>query len=307
MMNKTLLFIAFSFIIINTYSQSSKFFSQLIILNIESGKEEVVLEENRHFEAPNWSRDGKYLIINSKGLIEKVSLKGEKLGVIPTDFANQCNNDHGFSFDGRWLIISHNDESIDSRSGNSRIFIVPVQGGTPRLITTLAPSYWHGINPKGDWIVYCAERNGEWDIYKAHVITGDEVRLTHSPGLDDGPEYSYDGRWIYFNSHRTGRMHLYKMRPDGSEQTQLTFDDYDNWFPHPSPDNKSVAYISYIEDQQGQHPFGKDVIIRLLDTETLVTRDLTPIFYGGQGSLNVHSWSPCGKKLAFIRYIKPED
>ena len=281
--------------------------SQLVLLNVETGKEKIILEENRHFEAPNWSRDGKYIVFNSDGLIEKVTTEGKKLGIINTDFANKCNNDHGLSFDGEWLVISHNDDRVKSKSGNSRIFILPMEGGIPRLITSLAPSYWHGISPDSQWVVYCAERNGEWDVYKANVISGEEIRLTDAPGLDDGPEYSYDGEWIYFNSHRTGRMHLYKMRADGTGQTQLTFDDFDNWFPHPSPDNKSAAYISYLEDQKGQHPFGKDVQIRLLDTETLAVRDLTPIFYGGQGSLNVHSWSPDSKQIAFVRYIKSEN
>lgn len=284
-----------------------QFVSQLVILDVETGKENILLEENRHFEAPNWSRDGEYLIINSNGLIEKIATNGEKLGVIDTDFADKCNNDHGFSFDGDWLVISHNDETANSINGNSRIFILPAQGGIPRLITPLAPSYWHGISPCSNWVVYCALRDKEWDIYKADTTTGKEIRLTNATGLDDGPEYSYDGEWIYFNSHRTGRMHLYKMRADGSEQSQLTFDKYDNWFPHPSPDNKSVAYISYMEDQQGQHPFGKDVKIKLLDVATLSIRDLTPIFYGGQGSLNVHSWSPCGKQLAYVRYIKSNE
>ena len=281
--------------------------SQLVLLNVETGKEKIILEENRHFEAPNWSRDGKYIVFNSDGLIEKVTTEGKKLGIINTDFANKCNNDHGLSFDGEWLVISHNDDRVKSKSGNSRIFILPMEGGIPRLITSLAPSYWHGISPDSQWVVYCAERNGEWDVYKANVISGEEIRLTDAPGLDDGPEYSYDGEWIYFNSHRTGRMHLYKMRADGTEQTQLTFDDFDNWFPHPSPDNKSAAYISYLEDQKGQHPFGKDVRIRLLDTETLAVRDLTPVFYGGQGSLNIHSWSPDSKQIAFVRYIKPKN
>ncbi len=308
MNHKVLSFLICIFSLMSISGQnSSNIVSQLILLDINTGKEEVILEENRHFEAPNWSRDGKYLIVNSGGLIEKISIKGEKLGIIPTAFANKCNNDHGLSFDGRWLIISHNDESIVSKTGNSRIFILPAVGGIPRLITTNAPSYWHGINPAGDWVVYCAEREGDWDVYKAHVITGEEIRLTNGPGLDDGPEYSYDGEWIYFNSHRTERMHIYRMRADGTEQTQLTFDTNDNWFPHPSPDNKNVAYISYLEDQQGQHPFGKDVTIKLLNTETLKTKDLTSVFYGGQGSLNVHSWSPNGKRLAFVRYIKPQN
>lgn len=306
-MNKTLYAITiwalFSMFAISQ-SSSPSIVSQLVILNVETGNEKIVSQENRHFEAPNWSRDGEYLLINAGGLIEKISINGEKLGNIDTQFADKCNNDHGLSFDGKWLVISHNDKDVNSANGNSRIFTLPVQGGTPRLITPLAPSYWHGISPDSQWIVYCAMRSGEWNIYKADTSTGDEVRLTNSPRLDDGPEYSYDGKWIYFNSHRTGRMHLYRMRPDGSEQTQLTFDEYDNWFPHPSPDNKSVAYISYMEDQQGQHPFGKDVKIKLLDVTTLETQDLTPIFYGGQGSLNVHSWAPDGKQLAFVRYIR---
>jgi TolB protein len=277
--------------------------SELVLLNVKTGKEKVILREKRHFEAPNWSRDGKYLIINSNGLLEKVSVKGEKLGIIDTGFANRCNNDHGLSFDGKWLIVSHNDPTVTAQGGNSRIFILPLSGGVPRLITGNAPSYWHGVSPDNQWVVYCAMRNGEWDVYKSHMITDEEIRLTNAKGLDDGPEYSYDGKWIYFNSNRTGRMHIYRMRPDGSEQTQLTNDEYDNWFPHPGPDNRSIAYIAYIEDQQGGHPFGKDVKLRLLDVETSQIRDLTPVFYGGQGTLNVHSWSPDGKNIAFVRYI----
>ncbi|MDD4009298.1 MAG: transporter [Fermentimonas sp.] len=277
--------------------------SELVLLNVNTGKEKVILRERRHFEAPNWSRDGKFLIINHNGLLEKVSVKGEKLGVIDTGFADRCNNDHGLTLDGKWLIVSHNDPTVTSQGGNSRIFILPASGGVPRLITGNTPSYWHGVSPDNKWVVYCAMRNGEWDVYKSHVITDEEIRLTDADGLDDGPEYSYDGEWIYFNSHRTGRMHIWRMRPDGSEQTQLTSDEYDNWFPHPGPDNRSIAYIAYMEDQKGGHPFGKDVKIRLLDVETLQTRDLTPVFYGGQGSLNVHSWSPDGNSIAFVRYI----
>lgn len=278
--------------------------SELVLLNVKTGKERVVLREKRHFEAPNWSRDGKFLIINSNGKLEKVSVKGKKIGYIDTGFAENCNNDHGLTFDGKWLIVSHNDSRVSSTGGNSRIFILPASGGVPRLITANYPSYWHGVSPNNRWVTYCAMRDGEWDIYKTDVIKDEEIRLTDAEGLDDGPEFSYDGQWIYFNSHRTGRMHIYRMRPDGTEQTQLTFDDYDNWFPHPSPDNKNVVYISYIEDQKGGHPFGKDVKIRLINVDTKEVKDLTPIFYGGQGSLNVHSWSPDGDSIAYVRYIK---
>lgn len=280
--------------------------SELVVLDVFTGKTDVVLKEKRHFEAPNWSRDGKFLAINADGKIEKISLNGEKIGVIPTGFANRCNNDHGFSVDGRTLIISHQDSSA-VKGGSSRIFVVSANGGTPRLITKKFPSYWHGISPDGKWLVYCANRNQEWDIYKISIRGGEETRLTNAAGLDDGPEYSYDGRWIYFNSNRTGRMHLYRMKPDGTKQEQLTSDEYDNWFPHPSPNGNYLVYIAYLQDQKGQHPFGKDVKIRILDLTTGRAKDITPIFYGGQGSLNVHSWAPDGRRIAFVRYIRPSD
>lgn len=298
-----LLLITFTICTVALAQNNKQIESQLVILNIKTGEENIILHEKRHFEAPNWSRDGRYLIINSNGLLEKISLKGEVFGTIDTKFATNCNNDHGISFDGKWIIISNNNPSIQAPGGSSQIYILPIDGGEPRLITKNYPSYWHGISPDNEWIVYCALRNNEWDVYKANIITGEETRLTHADGLDDGPEYSYDGEWIYFNSHRTGRMHIYRMRPDGSDQTQMTIDNYDNWFPHPSPDNKSVVYISYIENQNGDHPFGKDVLIRQLDVETGKTKSLTPVFYGGQGTLNVHSWSPDGEHIAYVKYI----
>ncbi|MHA7131669.1 TolB family protein [Algoriphagus namhaensis] len=288
----------FSLTIFHAYTQVPEgISSELVILNVKTGEEKTILKEKRHFEAPNWSRDGEFLLINAAGKLEKISLKGEKLGLLFPELIDRANNDHGLSFDGKTLIYSRNDEGK-----SSRIYTVPLSGGTPRLITPKYPSYWHGISPDGKTLAYCAERDGKWDIYLIATDGGEEIRLTDAEGLDDGPEYSYDGKWIYFNSHRTGRMQVYRMRPDGTGVQQLTFDDLDNWFPHPSPDNRSAVIISYLKDQKGQHPFGKDVKLRLIDVESKEIRDLTPIFYGGQGTINVHSWSPDGEWIAFVRY-----
>jgi TolB protein len=276
--------------------------SQLVVLNVRTGKERVLLTEKRHFEAPNWSRDGQFLIINAAGLLEKIDLKGNNLGKIHPELVNHCNNDHGLSFDGKTLVFSKNEEAFMKTGANSRIYTIPMAGGQPVLVTTEFASYWHGISPDGKDLVYCAGRGSQWDVYKIGIQGGSEIRLTDAQGLDDGPEYSYDGQWIYFNSHRTGRMHLYRMKPDGSQQEQLTFDDLDNWFAHPSPSGRYLAYIAYMQDQKGAHPFGKDVKLRLLDMKKRKIKDLTPVFYGGQGSINVPSWSPDGKWIAFVRY-----
>jgi TolB protein len=275
--------------------------SELVILNINSGEQKTILKEKRHFEAPNWSRDGSFLLINSGGFLERVDLEGKKLGQLFPEQIDRANNDHGISFDGKTLIISKSETGK-----SSQVFTIPMDGSSPpKLLTAKYPSYWHGISPDGKTLVYCAERDGAWDIYSIPTAGGTETRITTAEGLDDGPEYSYDGNWIYFNSNRTGTMHAYRMKPDGTDAEQLTNDALDNWFPHPSPDNKSAVIISYLEDQKGSHPFGKDVKLRLLDVETKEIKDLTKVFYGGQGTINVHSWSPDGEWIAFVRYHKP--
>jgi TolB protein len=274
--------------------------SELVILNIKTGAERTILREKRHFEAPNWSRDGNFLLINSGGFLERVDLEGKKLGQLFPDQLSRANNDHGISFDGKTLIISKSEPGQ-----SSQVYTMPMDGSSPpKLLTSNYPSYWHGISPDGKTLAYCAQRNDAWDIYAIPSSGGAEVRLTDTEGLDDGPEYSYDGTWIYFNSNRTGRMQAYRMKTDGSGAEQLTNDELDNWFPHPSPDNKSAVIISYLEDQKGSHPFGKDVKLRLLNVETKDVKDLTPVFYGGQGTINVHSWSPDGDWIAFVRYLK---
>lgn len=303
---KSLVFLSFLFLLttLGSFAQTPKnITSELVVLNVRTGQERSILKERRHFEAPNWSRDGEYLLINSGGFLEKVDLNGQKLGQLFPDQITRANNDHGISFDGKLLVTSKSEPGK-----SSQIFTMPMDGSSlPKLITEKFPSYWHGISPDGKMLAYCAERNDEWDIYVIPTAGGEEIRITNTPGLDDGPEYSYDGQWIYFNSHRTGRMQAYRMKTDGSQQEQLTFDELDNWFPHPSPDNTTAVIISYLEDQKGAHPFGKDVKLRLLDVETKDIRDLTPVFYGGQGTINVHSWSPDGEWIAFVRYYTNED
>ena len=280
--------------------EGKKVISSLYIYDLATGKSNLILEEERHFEAPNWSRDGKYLLINSKGLLEKISPTGKKLGILPTGKVNKANNDHGFSFDGSTLYISSGKPEIKEHT--SFIYKVAASGGEPELITPLSTSYWHGVSPDNRKIVYCAARNGNYDVYQMDVTGGEEVRLTKEEGLDDGPEYSPDGRYIYFNSFRTGRMQIWRMLADGSHPEQMTFDNFSNWFAHISPNNKVATIITYLEDQQQAHPFGRQVKLRLLDLEKKSIRDLTESFYGGQGTINVPSWNPEGTQFAYVRY-----
>jgi Tol biopolymer transport system component len=236
------------------------------------------------------------LYFNRQGRMYHLPVAGGEPQLLDTGFATKCNNDHGISPDGTQLAIS--DQSQGDK--HSRIYTLPIGGGTPKLMTEPGPSYWHGWSPDGKTLAYCAERNGEFDIYTIPVAGGPETRLTTAPGLDDGPDYSPDGQFIYFNSERTGRMQVWSMKTDGTQQEPVTSDEWNNWFPHPSPNGKWVVFLSYEPDVKG-HPANKDVMLRLLSVKDGKIEVLAKLF-GGQGTINVPSWSPDSSKLAFVSY-----
>jgi len=274
--------------------------SRLEILDVMTGNRKVVLTTEKHLEAPNWSRNGKFLIYNQEGKLYRFSLKRKKSREINTGFADANNNDHGISFDGKTLAISHH--LRENGHQHSIIYTLPVKGGVPDRITQLGPSYWHGWSPDGKWLTYCAERNGNYDVYKIPSKGGSEVRLTTSAGLDDGPEFSPDGEWIYFNSVRSGTMQIWRMKSDGSGQEQVTHDQFNNWFAHPSPDGKWLIFISYRpEVPAGDHPRNQRVMLRMMPLGGGPVKTVA-FLYGGQGTLNVPSWSPDSRKVAFVSY-----
>ena len=277
-----------------------KIVSSLYVYDMIDKKSVLLTKENRHFEAPNWSRNGTYFLLNSNGKIEKYSLKGKYIETILTGDLEKCNNDHGISFDGRTLYFSSGKNEI--KNHNSFIYKISLKGGTPKILTSKSPSYWHGISPDNKYIVYCAERNGNYDIFKMNSDGGKEMRLTKNENLDDGPEFSPDGKYIYFNSFRTGKMQIWRMLVDGSNKEQMTFDEYSNWFAHIAPHNQNAVLISYLEDQGQNHPFGRQVKLRLLNLNTKKVSNLTSSFFGGQGTINVHSWNPEGTQFAYVSY-----
>lgn len=289
----------FSFSLIQ--AQQNKVTSILEILNTATGERKTVKEFPYLIEAPNWTYDGQWLIYNSGGKLWKLSpTSPAEPQEIYTGFATGCNNDHVLSFDGKQIAISHGTKE----DGQSRIYTLPIEGGDPQLITPLAPSYLHGWSPDGKYLAYCAERKGNYDVYAIPAKGGVEMRLTDSEGLDDGPEYSPDGRYIWFNSVRTGLMQIWRMKVDGTEQTQMTFDETRNsWFPHVSPDGKKVVFITYYKGdlEPSEHLPNKNVELRIMSTKGGEPETLLKLF-GGQGTINVNSWSPDSKHIAFVSY-----
>lgn len=274
-------------------------FSILETIDIYTDERKVLREFDHVIEAPNWTTDGRYLVYNAKGRMFTYDLANDAVEEIDTGFAIDCNNDHVLSPDNTELAVSH----FTNADATSRIYIVPLAGGEPRLVTEAGPSYLHGWSPDGQRLAYCAERNGQYDIYTVSVDGGAETQLTDLPSLDDGPEYAPDGKHIWFNSTRTGLMQVWRMEADGSNPTQMVVADANCWFPHVSPDGEWVVYIVYGKDDVAadDHPANKNVELRLIPAVGGEPRTLAKLF-GGQGTINVNSWSPDSRSMAFVSY-----
>ena len=274
--------------------------SHITIVDANGKHARVIYSAKTIFEAPNWSPDGKYLLLNSAGKLWRLRVDGGEPQPVDSGEIAKINNDHGISPDGNWYAISA-----------GQVYVFPSSGGAPRQISDATPSYFHGWSPDGKTLALCARRGDNFDLYSIPFEGGPEKRLTSSPGYDDGPDYSPDGKWIYFNSDRSGSWDIWRIPADGAGENdakaeRVTSDDYEDWFPHPSPDGKWLLFISFPKGTKG-HPPNQNVILRRmsmpgshLDPNPKIVEILK--LFGGQGTMNVNSWSPDSRHFAYVSY-----
>lgn len=286
-----------------------RYASEVSVYDLRTRSARVVYRGEGIWEAPNWSRDGSFLLVNSGGRLFRIALAGplepQPLAVDPS---LGCNNDHDFSADGRWLAIS----ASSSSSRQSQVYVANADGTGHRLVVAQAPSYFHGWSADSKYLAFVANRDGkQYDIYRAPAAGGDEERLTFDPADDDGPDYSPDGRWIYFNSNRGGGWNVWRMPAQGagagdSKAERITGDDLEDWFPHPSPDGKSLVFLSFPHGTKGHNDRTLKVQLRLRPMPGERVDASRPesllVLSGGQGTINVNSWAPDSTRFAFVSY-----
>lgn len=269
--------------------------SSIRIYDLDTRSTRTVIEAEAHYEAPNWSRDGRYLLFNSEGALYRLSIEGGTPERVDTGDVSDVINDHGLSPDGKRIAFTAGPER--------HIYVMPAGGGSPTRVTEQAPSYWHGWSPDGETLAYVAPREDVFDVYTLPVTGGKEKQLTFDAAHDDGPDYSPDGRYIYWNSRRSGNFDIWRMPAGGGEAEQVTRDAWEDWFPHPSPDGEHVVFLSYEPGTEG-HPANRNVTLRMIGPEGGTPEELVSLF-GGQGTINVPSWAPDGRAFAFVSYETP--
>ena len=277
--------------------------SYLNTLDVVTGEIKTLRRFDRVIEAPNWLKGRPAMIYNAQGLLFQYDLETGIETWIDSGACEDCNNDHVVSPDESMIAVSN---SPWAQGLPSQIYVLPIGGGQPRLVTPQGPSFLHGWSPDGKELAYCAFRDIDGrtavDICTIPVEGGEEKRLT-CEGFNDGPEYSPDGKHIWFISTRTGLMQVWRMHRDGSGQTQMTFTERNNWFGHVSPDGKRVVYLSYGRDdlEPWEHLPNMQVELRMMNADGSDDHRLLT-FFGGQGSINVNSWAADSRHIAFVSY-----
>lgn len=283
--------------------------SRIVVHDLASNASRVVHEADGVWEAPNWSRDGTYLLVNSGGRLYRLALRdGAAPEPLPLDSSLRANNDHDFSPDGRQLAIS----ASSTTSKQSQIYVANADASGHRLVVSAAPSYFHGWSPDARFLAFVANRDGtQYDLYRVPAAGGAEERLTSDPAADDGPDYSPDGRWIYFNSNRGGGWNVWRMPPGGAgpgdrDAQRITGDALEDWFPHPSPDGKHLLFLSFPAGTEGHNDRLLRVQLRSIPLPGGRPADAVPKTLaevtGGQGTINVNSWSPDSARFAYVTY-----
>jgi Tol biopolymer transport system component len=284
--------------------------SRLVVVDAQSGAQTTVHESSTHvFEAPNWTPDGSALIFNEDGLFYRLAADGSgEPELVNTGPVADANNDHVISADGYFLYVS----SQDSHLYEVGLPGGPADGVVRRVSNDNGESfvhYLHGVSPDGSTLAYIGmqlrqDRPPLTNIFTVPVAGGADTQLTDSEKPHDGSEYSPDGQWIYFSSERAstiaGHAQLFRMRLDGSEVTQLSFDERVNWFPHVAPDGSTMVYVSFEPGVLG-HPANHEVIIRSMSPDGGEHHDMMTLF-GGQGTMNVASWAPDSRRFALVEY-----
>jgi Tol biopolymer transport system component len=282
---------------------------QVWIHSVESGENQLLLETDELLlEAPNWTLQGEALILNGAGVLWRLPVNHPQLHEIRVSGVPRLNNDHVLHPDGEHIFLSADNDW--------QLYRAPLRGGQAVQISGREGPpglyhFLHGVSSDGGQLAFVgveAEHSeGKLRFLSAEICTinsdGTNFRqITHGGVPSDGPEYSRDGQWIVFNTEAfSNNAQIARMRTDGSELTRLTFSQTVDWFPHMSPDGHTAVYLAYPPGTTG-HPADEWIELMLVRDGQWQKATRAARLFGGQGTINVNSWSPDSSRFAYVAY-----
>jgi Tol biopolymer transport system component len=185
--------------------------------------------------------------------------------------------------DGKWIAFASN------RDGNWEIYLATTDGAQVQRATfnTTASDVNPAWSPDGKAVVFESTRSGNWDLYLLDITSGEERRLTTSPGGDTSAFWSSDSARLLFQSTRDEIAQIYELDVAAGAERKISNGNTANTDPAYSPDGKTIAFTSM--------PAGKTThVINVLteDGQILTISDDT------FDAVNP-SWSSDGKLIAY--------
>ena len=196
-----------------------------------------------------------------------------------------------YSPDGSRVIFASN------RSGNLDLWTLDLASGAMQQLTDDAAQDWDPAwSPDGRRILWSSDRvSGHMEIWIANA-DGSAPRQVTQDGVDaENPTMGSGGEWIIFWSANPEKTGVWKIRPDGTDATQLVSGTYLQ--PEVSPDGRYAAYVKIQPDEL-------ENVIHIVDVETGAVEPhpiLVPLQLQAGGIIyGRNRWMPGGRFLAFV-------
>lgn len=273
------------------------------VASARTGERQLALTtDDLLLEAPNWTRDGRALVLNGDGRLWTLDLADTQLEGVALARLPALNNDHVLASDGEHIHVSADD---------GHIYRAPLRGGTATRVTDDDgwSHFLHGASPDGATLAYVGIEAGDFArpgrLMTMPAAGGPRTFVDTGAGHVDGPEFSPDGNWLYLNTEEfttaPGHAQLGRIRTNGTGLEQLLASDTVDWFPHLSPDGRLATYVRFPAGTLG-HPADRDVEVVVVSTGDWTTPVHTFALFGGQGTMNVNSWAPDSDRFAYVAY-----